>query len=152
MEVDPKGSAANAGKPPPDSTTTGDTVTRDVTMIILIAYIILVVISFVVASMPGANQQGWFDLTKTGFATLGSALTLILGYYFGQKQVTQEVKQESQKTIQKIKAEAEESKNALVGLLKTMPAQSEPESFEAVDKNNLPTRRPRKSTPDGQPD
>ena len=43
------------------------------------------------------NASKWFDLAENGFTSLGTAFTLVLGYYFGQKQVAKEAAQDAEK-------------------------------------------------------
>jgi hypothetical protein len=79
--------------------------TRPITFWILGAYVLLV-LSFVAISLsPTDADHRWFELAKTGFTTLGSSLTLILGYYFGKTQVAEQARKEGEKNLETIKKE-----------------------------------------------
>jgi hypothetical protein len=130
-----------------------DLMTRNITLIILISYVVLLAgFTFMTGWKGDADKDGkWFDLTRNGFTTLGSALTLILGYYFGQKQVTQELKREQEGTIAELnkaedgKEQAVERVRGLVGLLQVQPqTPSQPDSLKDADKSRLPKRPPKK--------
>ena len=69
---------------------------------LFVAYVVLVLLFLLVSvylhGTDGQVNKEWFEMTKTGFATLGSAFTLIIGYYFGQKNVAQELRQKVKDT------------------------------------------------------
>lgn len=137
-------------------------VTQSVTVIILCAYIALVAFFTWAANVSSANPTGehyknFFELTKTGFTTLGSALTLILGYYFGQKAEEKKKDIEVQtakakeaklatelKTVTEEKTTAEADKADLLSKLKTTAVQSQPETVTEVDRAQRPAGRPLK--------
>jgi len=111
---------------------------RLVTLIVLVAYIALLLAFVVITCVAGVDSKAsWFDLMKTGFTTLGSALTLILGYYFGQKQVAQEIEREKEQ-------EGEEEKRIrLINLLKANTTENQPDD---LSKAKLPIGRPAQRT------
>ncbi|MDR3460306.1 MAG: hypothetical protein P4N60_22990 [Verrucomicrobiae bacterium] len=127
--------------------------TKNITFVILGAYIALVVFFFLESIWSGKDSpepnQKWYDLIKTGFTTLGSAFTLVLGYYFGNKQVQdfKQVKEEQRQNENKIKAEEVVKRQDLIQ--KLMEPVTEPATDNLTDAANegntlRQTGRPRK--------
>jgi uncharacterized membrane protein YbhN (UPF0104 family) len=103
-------------------------ITRPITFWILGAYVTLV-LSFVTISLFQSDKDTrWFELAKTGFTTLGSSLTLILGYYFGKTQVAEQARKEGEKDLEKVKKE----KVGLDRALKALETPSQPENRQAA--------------------
>ena len=113
----------------------------NIAIIVLFAYVLLLFLLTIISWIKGAAEKEWLELTKTGFTTLGSALTLILGYYFGQKQVVEEAKRESQKTNEELAREKQKT-SQLVENLAANPTANEPEDISMMDKSQLPKGRP----------
>ncbi len=53
-------------------------------------------------------RKGWFDMLKSSLVLLGSALTTVIGYYFGQREGEKKAEQ-AEKTIQATDAKAQEA-------------------------------------------
>jgi hypothetical protein len=126
----------------------GSEMTRTVTFVVLIAYIFILV-SFIASGYFASDkpEPAWFDLVKSGFTTLGSALTLILGYYFGQREVmaVKDAKKEAAEQIEEVQNVEGEKRETLVGnLLKRAPMASQPDTLTDVDKTTLPAGKPKK--------
>lgn len=116
-----------------------DNMAPNIAIIVLFAYVILL---FVLTGISCFNtNQAWMELTKAGFTTLGSALTLILGYYFGQKQVAEEAKRETQATNEQLVKERQKT-SQLVELAKATATPSEPDDLSALDQSRLQAGRP----------
>ena len=115
---------------PRDISPTKRDITRPITFWILGAYVTLV-LSFVTIALfqPDKDAQSrWFELAKTGFTTLGSSLTLILGYYFGKTQVAEQARKEGEKDLEKVKKE----KVGLDRALRALETPSQPENRQAA--------------------
>jgi len=138
--------------------------TKWVTVIILIAYISLTIWFCLAAkdafasskdsSTPSKFYENFFDLAKIGFTTIGSAFTLILGYYFGQRIEEQkreaQVKQaEAQAQSAKERLLAEEaasalSKKELLAKVSASAVESQPDDLKAIPPEIRPQGRPKK--------
>jgi hypothetical protein len=116
----------------------------NIALIVLFAYVLLLFLLTIISCVKGSTETQWLELTKTGFTTLGSALTLILGYYFGQKQVAEEAKRETQKTSEELDKEKQKT-SQLVANLTANPTASEPDDLSQIDKSQLPKGRPGKA-------
>jgi type VI protein secretion system component VasK len=114
--------------------------TRSVTLIVLLSYVIFIATFTLISGLGGQAEEKWFELMKGGFTTLGSALTLILGYYFGQKQVAEELKRDKDQTVADLKKKEDEKRTDLLNKLKEQATESQPASFADVDPARLPTR------------
>lgn len=111
-------------------------VSEAVTKIVLYAYIILLVGFGVLAACTNSRSDSvWVELTRTGFATLGSSLTLILGYYFGQRQV----EKEAERAVSDVDKEKTKTVRRLLDFLGEDVTESQPEDISKV---TLPPRPP----------
>ncbi len=118
-------------------------VTKNVTLIVLLSYVALVGVFTTITGMGGSSEEKWLELTKTGFTTLGSALTLILGYYFGQKQVSEEVKkqvtqqlnEEKEKKVKEVQEEARKKLEQLVAKVSELPTPPQTEKDRTYMQN-----------------
>jgi hypothetical protein len=109
----------------------------NIALIVLLSYVsLLFLLTLISCRAQVSAQSQWLELTKTGFTTLGSALTLILGYYFGQKQVAEEAKRETKKTSEELDKEKQKT-SELVANLVANPTPSEPENLRDSDKSLL---------------
>lgn len=79
-------------------------ITRPITFWILGAYVVLV-LSFVLKNFSEGANTRWFESAKTGFTTLGSSPTLILGYYFGQTPGAELARKGGERELEKVKKE-----------------------------------------------
>src|SRR6476620_4126072 len=115
--------------------TNKDRTTRTIALVLLYTFISSVVILFLVNIFIKAIikedttgddfQKGWFDLLKNALVLLGTALTTIIGYYFGQREGTikaeqaekkvEETDQRAQKAVKKAFQERDEAFKSTIG-------------------------------------
>ncbi len=106
--------------------------TKVVTFVVLTSYIVILS-GFVLAGIfaDGRPNKDWFELVKLGFTTMGSALTLILGYYFGQREVlaVKELKEEADQRIQEVEAAGAKNVGEILTVMTRGVTPNQPESI-----------------------
>jgi ABC-type glycerol-3-phosphate transport system permease component len=129
-----------------------ETTTRKIALGLLLTFIALLVLLVIINVIYIRSfksdvdiRRGWFELMKTNTILLGTALTTVIGYYFGQRESAQarkeaqaaEVKvQEQTKIAQTAEQAAKDVTHTLKEVTSRLPS-TDPADFEAA-KNNLP--------------
>jgi Na+/proline symporter len=116
--------------------------TTTLTVGVLVGYVTILTIVLLFIISADKNEPVWTDIVKTGFTTLGSAFTLILGYYYGHRPIT-EVNEAIAKADENAISEKEENQKKVAALIDNFTDKkdpSQPDSLENIDKSKLPTR------------
>jgi hypothetical protein len=115
----------------------------------VVSFVFLIVINVVLAFGPDKEVgKPWFELMKNSSILLGTALTTVIGYYFGQRESAQarsEARAAETKAVEKeheVKAEKQKTeglKKRFDHLAASIP-EGMPDNFDAV-RSKLPRKR-----------
>lgn len=92
-----------------------------IALVLLITFVasfaVLLAINIIFSAWPlsddtnGDTKKSWFELMKTASVLLGTALTTVIGYYFGQRESAQ-IRREAQAAENKAETKEKEAENA----------------------------------------
>jgi hypothetical protein len=116
-----------------------DRLMGSITQFIIGAFVVLILVFWASAIWSSCQQSKsearWFDLTKAGFTVLGSAFTLILGYYFGHRLGAQEADRkvrEKDNDLRKAKDAVADNKQAVDELVERISENITPDAPEKL--------------------
>src|SRR5512138_2286451 len=97
-----------------------DRTTKTIALVLLNTFVFSIITLFAVNVFLDTDdtdaKKGWFDLLKNGLVLLGTALTTVIGYYFGQKEGSikaEAAEKQAKASEEKAKATEEKAKNVV---------------------------------------
>jgi len=97
----------------------------------VVSLVALLVVNVGILWGTGDCDKAWFELLKSGLSLLGTAMTTVIGYYFGTRDVRNAERRLNEKTEEA--KEAKESVHQLARQLESLPLPSGmPEDFASA--------------------